>query len=195
MRRWNGWGDEAVLFPLPATAIAFLAEKVGPGRPLQDAPLEAVLRSVGASRLPVHPLVVSTAEERARHACGQSLGAWIALRFGRVRAFPDGVAYPTSDTEVRELLRFAAEAGAEVIPYGGGTSVVGHITPRIGAAPVVTLNLARMATLVHLDERGRLATFGAGIAGPKIEASLRPVGLTLGHFPRQARLVAIERIC
>ena len=184
MRRWNGWGDEAVSFPLPTTATAFLAEKLGPARQPQDAPLETVLRSVGTPRLPRHPLVVSTAEERVRHACGQSLGDWIALRFGRIRAFPDGVAYPTGDTEVRDLLRFSAEAGAEVIPYGGGTSVVGHITPRVGEAPVLTLDLGRMATLVQLDERGRLATFGAGIAGPNIEASLHPVGLTLGHFPQ-----------
>ena len=109
MRRWNGWGDEAVSFPLPATATAFLAEKLGPARQPRDAPLETVLRSVGTPRLPRHPLVVSTAEERVRHACGQSLGDWIALRFGRIRAFPDGVAYPTSDTEVRELLRRRGE--------------------------------------------------------------------------------------
>ncbi len=184
MRRWNGWGDEGVSFPLPATATEFLAEKLGPPKRPQDAPLGTALDSVAASRLPAHPLVITTAEERLRHACGQSLGDWIALRFGRVRAIPDGVAYPTSDTEVRELLRLANQVGAEVIPYGGGTSVVGHITPRGGAAPVLTLDLGRMATLVHLDERGRLATFGAGIAGPAIEASLRPVGLTLGHFPQ-----------
>jgi alkyldihydroxyacetonephosphate synthase len=184
MRRWNGWGDETVSFPLPATATTFLAGKLGPARRPQDAPLNTVLHAVAASRLPVHPLVVSTAEERVRHACGQSLGDWIALRFGRIRAFPDGVAYPSSDDEVRDLLRFAADVGAEVIPYGGGTSVVGHITPRGGAAPVLTLDLGRMASLVQLDERGRLATFGAGIAGPGIEASLRPAGLTLGHFPQ-----------
>jgi alkyldihydroxyacetonephosphate synthase len=184
MKRWNGWGEEGASGSLPATATAFLARVLGPARSPVDAPLDAVLRGVGPGRLPPHPLVVTDAEDRLRHARGQSLGDWIALRTGRIGDFPDGVAYPTSDDEVRELLRFAAAVGAEVIPYGGGTSVVGHINPRAGGAPVLTVDLSRQAALVHLDGPGRLATFGAGIAGPKIEESLRPHGLTLGHFPQ-----------
>lgn len=184
MRRWNGWGDDAVSVPLPATAMAFLGRKLGPPRRPTDTPIESLLRSVCAPRLAAHPLVSTDAETRLRHACGQSLGDWIALRFGRISTFPDGVATPASEGDVREVLRVAAEVGAEVIPYGGGTSVVGHITPRTGAAPVLTVDLGRMATLQHLDERGRLATFGAGIAGPQIDESLRPAGLTLGHFPQ-----------
>jgi alkyldihydroxyacetonephosphate synthase len=184
MKRWNGWGEESVSGSLPATATAFLARVLGPARSPVDAPLDAVLRGVGPGRLPPHPLVVTDAEDRLCHARGQSLGDWIALRTGRIGAFPDGVAYPASDDEVRELLRFAAAVGAEVIPYGGGTSVVGHINPRASGAPVLTVDLSRQAALVHLDGPGRLATFGAGIAGPKIEESLRPRGLTLGHFPQ-----------
>jgi len=184
MRRWNGWGDEAVSFPLPATATSYLAQVLGPAQPPKDATLDEVLARVGASRLPSHPLVVIATEDRLRHARGQSLGDWIALRTGRIGGLPDAVAYPTSDAEVRELLRFATEAGAEVIPYGGGTSVVGHVNPRSGAAAVLTIDLGRMATLSHLDGPGRLATFGAGIAGPRIEESLQPHGLTLGHFPQ-----------
>ena len=184
MRRWNGWGEETVAVPFPATAAAYLARVLGPARLPTDAPWDAVIRGVGPGRLPPHPLVLTDVEDRLRHARGQSLGDWIALRSGRIGALPDGVAYPASDDEVRELLRFAAAVGAEVIPYGGGTSVVGHINPRKGAAPVLTVDLSRLATLVHLDGHGRLATFGAGIAGPKLEESLRPHGLTLGHFPQ-----------
>ncbi len=184
MRRWNGWGDETVWVPLPATAARFLAGLLGPAGSPVDAPLATVLRAVGPSRLPPHPLVVTAAEDRLRHARGQSLGDWIALRSGRIGAFPDGIAYPTSDDEVRELLRFAAEVGAEVIAYGGGTSVVGHVNPRAGTAPVLTVDLSRLAALVHLDGPGRLATFGAGIAGPQLEDCLRPHGFTLGHFPQ-----------
>ena len=184
MRRWNGWGDEAVSFPLPASATAFLARVLGPAHPPRDATLDTVLGGIRPCRLPHHPLVMTAAEDRMRHARGQSLGDFIALRAGRVGALPDGIAYPTGDAEVRELLAFAAKVGAEVIPYGGGTSVVGHINPRAGAAPVLTVDMSRLATMIHLDGPGRLATFGAGIAGPQIEESLRPHDLTLGHFPQ-----------
>ncbi|MFN3763894.1 MAG: FAD-binding oxidoreductase, partial [Anaerolineae bacterium] len=86
-----------------------------------------VLR-VPPSRLPPHPLVVTDPEERVRHARGQGLPDWILLRSGRVPAFPDGVAFPSTHEEVRELLRYAEEVGAWVIPYGGGTSVAGQVS-------------------------------------------------------------------
>ena len=70
MRRWNGWGDETINFPLSAKAYRFLAEKIGEGVPLKDAPLSDVLARVPQSRLPDHPLLSKAAEERVRHARG-----------------------------------------------------------------------------------------------------------------------------
>lgn len=128
MRRWNGWGDEAEHYPLEEGARAYLVERVGAGQPPRDATLEEVVRRVPPSRLPDHPLVTSDPETRLRRARGQSLPDWIAMWSGRVGAVPDGVAFPENDAQVRELLRFAQEAKAAVIPYGGGTSVVGHLT-------------------------------------------------------------------
>jgi alkyldihydroxyacetonephosphate synthase len=127
-------------------------------------------------------------ELRVRHARGQSLPDWIALRSGRVGAFPDGVAYPTDEDEVRDLLRYAVEAGARLIPYGGGTSVVGHINPLPGEAPVLTVNLSRLNRLRAFDTTSHLATFGAGVCGPDLEAQLRARGTTLGHFPQSFEL-------
>jgi alkyldihydroxyacetonephosphate synthase len=71
-----------------------------------------------------------------------------------------------------------------VIPYGGGTSVAGHVTPRAEDAPVVTVDVSRLARLVGFDTRSRLATFEAGICGPRLEAILSAQGYTLGHFPQ-----------
>lgn len=184
MRRWNGWGDDSIEYPLPENATAFLAERVGPGVPPQDARLEDVLTAVPPSRLPAHPLIQTEPLPRLLHARGQSFPDWVALRYGRIPAFPDGIAYPTTEEEVADLLRFAAQHQVQVIPYGGGTSVVGHINPVIGAPPTLTINLQRLNRLYRLDETSHLATFGAGIRGPDLEAQLRARGFTLGHFPQ-----------
>lgn len=184
MRRWNGWGDEGFRATVPAEALRLLEAEVGAAEPRPDAPLADVVAAVADSRLPDHPLISRDAEDRVRHARGQSLPDWIALRSGRLEAVPDAVARPTDGREVRELLGFAAGAGASVIPYGGGTSVVGGVTPADGGRPTLTIALDRLAGLTGLDERSGLATFGGGTVGPDLEAALAPHGLTLGHFPQ-----------
>jgi alkyldihydroxyacetonephosphate synthase len=98
------------------------------------------------------------------------------------------VAYPASDEEVRALLEYAKKAGVKVIPYGGRTSVVGHINPISGYAPVLTMDLSRLNHLLALDETSYLATFEAGVAGPEIEKQLNGRGYTLGHFPQSFEL-------
>lgn len=184
MRRWNGWGEETVTYPLPPAGRRFLEERVGPGMPPRDATLAEALAGVPPSRLPPHGLVCAEPPDRLRHARGQSLPDWVALRSGQIAAFPDGVAYPLTAADVRELLGYAAQVGAAVIPYGGGTSVVGHINPLPDGRPVLTIDLGRMNDLRSFDEHSGLATFGAGICGPDLEAHLRAHGFTLGHFPQ-----------
>lgn len=184
MRRWNGWGDDATGYSLPGGAFRFLAARLGESAPPKEASFEDVLKTVPDSRLPPHPLVNHDPVERVRHARGQSMPDWVALRSGRVGVFPDGVAYPMSAEDVRALIRYAAETGARLIPYGGGTSVVGHINPLPGDRPVLTVNMSRMNRLERLDETTLLATFGAGVSGPDLEAQLRARGYTLGHYPQ-----------
>ncbi len=185
MRRWNGWGDEAVHVELPERALAYLRERLGRGVVPTDAPLESLVARAAEPRLPAHRCVDRSAITRLLHARGQSLPDWLALRFGRIQRLPDCVAFPETTHEVRELLDFARAAGACVIPYGGGTSVVGHINPpEQFDRPVLTISLAHMRRLLDLDEESRLATFGAGVVGPDLEAQLRNRGYTLGHFPQ-----------
>jgi alkyldihydroxyacetonephosphate synthase len=161
-----------------------LRELLGQGNAPRDATLAHIVAGVPAPRLPSHPLVSTDALERIRHACGQSFADLISLRSGTIAAFPDGVAYPMSAPDVRTLLRYAKDVGAHLIPYGGGTSVVGHINPQPTDVPVLTVDLSRLNRLHHLDTNSRLATFGAGVAGPDLEAHLRAHGYTLGHFPQ-----------
>jgi alkyldihydroxyacetonephosphate synthase len=182
MRRWNGWGDDTVDLALAPAAEALLQHLIGEGGRPVDAELDEVLRGVPVSRLPQHRLVSTDARQRLLHARGQSFPDWVALRSGRIGAYPDGVAHPTSEAEVRELLEYAARVGARVIPYGGGTSVVGHLTA--GGEPTLTIDLRGLNGLRSLDEASGLATFGAGATGPEVEAALRARGWTLGHFPQ-----------
>ncbi len=182
--RWNGWGDPAVTPSLSAHAAELLGALVGPGVPPHDASLTDVLGGIPASRLDPEPGLSLDPEDRLRHARGQSLPDWIALRSGRLPAVPDAVAHPTDAADVRALLERARRAGWEVIPYGGGTSVVGGVTPIHLERPVLCVDLRGLAGLRALDADSGLATFGAGTIGPAVEAALAAHDLTLGHYPQ-----------
>jgi alkyldihydroxyacetonephosphate synthase len=184
MRRWNGWGDDGIQIALGAEALAFLRQRIGEARPFRDATLVEACRNVAASRLPPHRLLDTSPQARLRCALGQSLPDWLKLRYGRVDAVPDAVAYPESGEQVRELIDYARGCAAAVIAYGGGTSVAGQLTPPAGAQPVLCVNLSRVTQFLELDHKAQLARFGAGIAGPDLEAQLRAQGYTLGHFPQ-----------
>jgi len=188
MRRWNGWGDDTITYPVHQSAIEFLASAIGPGTPPADVLLEELVTRVPPGRLPDHPLIDFDPEMRVRHARGQSLPDWVAMRSGRIPALPDGVAFPANQVEVRDLIQYAREVGARLIPYGGGTSVVGHVNPLPGEAPVLTVNLSRLNQLLAFDKTSLLATFGAGVRGPDLEAQLRARDTTLGHFPQSFEL-------
>ncbi|HEY46437.1 MAG TPA: FAD-binding oxidoreductase [Anaerolineae bacterium] len=184
MRRWNGWGDDAKIHPLPQAASQYLERIIGEADSVPDASFEQVLSAVPTSRLATHPLVSTNAAERLLHARGQSLPDWIALRSGNIGVYPDGVAYPTNDEEVRSLIKYAGETDTFLIPYGGGTSVVGHINPLPGDQPTLTVDMSRLNKLIKLDEIDQTATFEAGITGPSLEEELRTHGYILGHFPQ-----------
>jgi alkyldihydroxyacetonephosphate synthase len=192
MRRWNGWGEEQTTYPLPVSARAYLNSVVGEGAHPSDASKEAALSSLQPvhSVLSIHPhrLITTSAEERLRHARGQSLPDWVTMHTGLIDSAPDGVAYPLNNQDVCDLLDYAAQMEMRVIPYGGGTSVVGHINPPAGDEPVLTIDLSHMDQLLDLDETNYLATFQAGICGPRLEQALKLRGYTLGHFPQSFEL-------
>jgi alkyldihydroxyacetonephosphate synthase len=184
MKRWNGWGSDRVKASLPKAARTYLSELFGPSKPGPTANFNDVRQRLPKSRLPDHPLISDDSGLRLRHSRGQSFPDWIALRFGTIDRFPDGVAQPSSEEEVAKLIAFARESDLRIIPYGGGTSVVGHINPPQDERPVLTVDTGRIRATFDIDELSRLATFGAGIIGPHLEAQLRAHGYTLGHFPQ-----------
>jgi alkyldihydroxyacetonephosphate synthase len=121
---------------------------------------------------------------RLMHARGQSFGDLAAFRFGKVPLIPDGVAFPRTEADIEELLQWAGGIEAQVVPYGGGTSVTGGVTPIDNGRPVITISLEGMSSLIELDEKSHMACFEAGVQGPWLEAQLRAKGFTLGHFPQ-----------
>ncbi|MCK0165706.1 FAD-binding oxidoreductase [Marinobacter sp. S6332] len=195
MRRWNGWGEETFNLELPAQGQNFLAERVGASHALEDVSLESVCAKVPESRLPaddtVAKLIDTSPETRVRHARGQSLADWLAMRSGEFGVFPDGVARPETSLDVQNLLHYAQAHNIELIPYGGGTSVAGHINPLAGDKPVLTVDMGGMNRLIDLDRESQIATFGAGTPGPLVESQLRAHGYTLGHFPQSFELSTI----
>lgn len=185
MRRWNGWGDDADESPLTPEAQGFLADLIGKGKAPLDATLDQAVALVPQSRInqASHPFETDP-RQRLLHARGQSFPDWVAMRSGQFGPVADAICFPGSHAEVVQALDAARRIGASVVPYGGGTSVVGHLNIPASDRAVVNISLEKMNRLMHLDETSQLATFGAGTPGPEIEAQLKPHGYLLGHFPQ-----------
>ncbi|MEU1056463.1 FAD-binding oxidoreductase [Streptomyces sp. NPDC005876] len=192
---WNGWGDPGRATPLPeavtgllrdllgveprAAAPARLADVTVPGTPLPDAARRALLAAVGDRA----DAVRTDPGSRVRHTRGKSTPDLLRIRAGDAADAPAAVVLPGGHDEVLAVLRAAAGHGVSVVPYGGGTSVVGGLAPA-RRAPVVALDLRRMDRLLALDPVSRTATLQAGLRAPGAEALLARHGFTLGHFPQ-----------
>lgn len=183
-RRWNGWGAPGVDAALPPRARQMLVDVVGAGTPPRDATLEEIAASVPRSRIGSEDGLSLDPVDRIRHARGQDVLDWIAVRSGRIPAVPDAVARPRDAAGARGLLARATAAGWTLVPFGGGTSVVGGVTTVRSERPVVSVDMRATSGLRTLDDVSGLATFGAGTLGPDVEAALQVHGRTLGHFPQ-----------
>lgn len=184
MKRIQGWGNIETDYPVPEPAREYLIKVVGIAPELQPVSISELIQKLPTTRLPLHPLITTDPEERLRHARGQSLSDWVDMYDGLVDSFPDGVAYPQSDQDVRDLIDYALKEKVNLIPYGGGSSVVGHLTPPNEGPPTLSVDLAKMNRLLDLNEDNQEATLGAGVSGPQLEAQLEKHGYTLGHYPQ-----------
>jgi alkyldihydroxyacetonephosphate synthase len=126
--------------------------------------------------------------ERASHSYGKAYRDLVRAFRGRFDHPPDVVAHPRDEEEVERLLDWCAEAGAAAIPFGGGTSVVGGVEPRVPHEAVVTIDLKRMNRVLEVDSVSRAARIQAGATGPELEEQLKRHGLTLRHYPQSFEL-------
>jgi alkyldihydroxyacetonephosphate synthase len=124
--------------------------------------------------------------ERAGHTYGKSYRDSVRGVRGEFPHPPDLVAFPESEADVTALLDWASDARLAVVPYGGGSSVVGGVETAIGGdyRGVLTVDLTRLDQVLEIDRTSRAARIQGGIMGPDLEDALRPHGLTLRHFPQ-----------
>ena len=190
--RWNGWGNVNINKKVSLHGAKLIKSHIGKTKKLSSVSLQKVLKKVPKSRLPAAiinlDMVSIDSEDRLRHARGQSFPDWIAMHGGDFEVFPDGVAHPQSTADVETLLQLASEHDLIVIPFGGGTSVAGHINPQKGSRPVLTVAMSKMNQLINLDNESQIATFGAGTQGPAVEKQLDEHGYRLGHYPQSWEL-------
>ena len=128
--------------------------------------------------------VSTTTAERITHTYGgHSLELLKALR-GDFDHPPDAVAHPRNEDQLEATLSWCDRQGYATIPYGGGTSVVWGVNVPADAPAAVSIDLDNVNTVLEVDEVSRAARIQAGILGPDLEAALKPMGLTLRHFPQ-----------
>jgi alkyldihydroxyacetonephosphate synthase len=156
-------------------------DKVTPPR------LEDIKLAPPRIRPPASLTAVASTElyDRLAHTYGKSYPEYVRGLVGDYSAAPDVVVYPRNEREVAAVLDWAGAAQASVTPFGGGSSVVGGVEPRVnGHKGSVTIDLREMHRVVEVDTTSRAARIEAGAFGPALEAQLKPHHLTLRHFPQ-----------
>ncbi|HIP87291.1 MAG TPA: FAD-binding oxidoreductase [Anaerolineales bacterium] len=144
-----------------------------------DDPMLASLR-----RLVGEESVRTDRRARIEHACGKAYRDLVRVRAGQVPNPPDAVVYPADEGEVVAVLAWAADRDVVVIPFGGGSTVLGAVEPLPGDRSVISVDMARLDRLVMLDRCSWVARIQAGATGPEVETQLGEHGFTLGHFPQ-----------
>ena len=197
-RRWWGWGERSKKFPLPEQAEAGLfaelgidprsAESIEPKLPQlpQSAWEGTATAECQATALPKPPCPLQTDHlNRLRCSSGRSTPDLLRLRYQRIEIAPDGVALPEDEEQLSRLMAWAQKESVAVVPFGGGTSVVGGVAPLRGHhRAVVAVDLQRMNRVLNLDPESGLVRAQAGIFGPQLEQQLQAKGWSLGHFPQ-----------
>ena len=191
-RKWWGWGyedqqpDRAALEATARSIHERLEFEVD--RIEEPVPLEAVEIPEPRLKPPEEVADLFSVEpyDRASHALGKAYRDVVRGFRGEFPNPPDLVAYPRSPQDVDAVLNYCVDAGAAAIPYGGGTSVVGGVEPRIEGdyRGAVSVDLGRMARVLEVDPISRAARIQAGASGPLLEQQLHEHGLTLRHFPQ-----------
>jgi alkyldihydroxyacetonephosphate synthase len=188
--KWWGWGDPERRLDLPPAAADALREELGvkPDDAVEPVSLDQVKlpepRPLPDAVRAAAGEVLDGTEDRLRRAAGRSYPDLVRLRTGRLDEAPDAVLRPSDPAGVEALLGACAESGVAVVPFGGGTSVVGGLDAVDGGhSAVVSLDLAHLRS-VELDPVSLTATLGPGLSGPDAEAALADRGATLGHFPQ-----------
>lgn len=198
MMKWWGWGDPNLEFPMAdkPNLWPWVVKKLGitsatpSAIPVDFASIKLPPTRAGTSLLSELRAILAPEQillgplDRLLHSYGKSFPDLFRVRSGEVRRAPDAVLLPDSHEQVEALVALAQNLNFCLIPFGGGTNIVGGINPEIDEVrPMLTLSLRNMNRLIALDRESKTATIQAGALGPKLEADLAAQGHSLGHFP------------
>jgi alkyldihydroxyacetonephosphate synthase len=197
-QKWWGWGAEGIQFSFadkpkfapfvidvigvdvtkPAPRVAELSSFDIPTTQLSADLRAALVDAIGEE------YVVEDDEYRVIHAFGRGVRDLVRVRRGQFGRLPDAVVYPGDEDDVVGIVNAAVAHDAVVIPYGGGSNIVGALE----AVPtetrqVLSIDMGRMNKVVEIDEASGLARIEAGVLGPDMEVQLNAKGWTMGHFP------------
>ena len=198
---WNAWGDPDAAKPLSDGIRGLLEQALGvtpaaipaPGidevqltpSALTDIHHDGLAAIVGADHLRTGD------RERLLYAGGKSTPDLLRRKQTHQDA-PDAVLLPADEDQIAAVLAYCSHHRIAVVPFGGGTSVVGGLDPTRGEfASVISLDLRRLDELHWLDEASQEAELGAGVTGPDAERLLGERGFSLGHFPQSFRFATI----
>ena len=189
--KFYGWGHEGegLTDAERASLFRFLAERLGVEPRLWAPPRESEIALRPPRLAPRSSLArVMTADpyERLLHAYGKSYPETVRAFARDFQNAPDLVALPESEADVAAVLDWASGANVAVIPFGGGSSVVGGVEPAVGEAyaAAVSLDMRKLSRVVEVDATSRAARIEAGVRGPAIEAALKPHGFAIRHYPQ-----------
>jgi alkyldihydroxyacetonephosphate synthase len=200
--KWNAWGDPAEARPLSAGIRSLLEQALGV--------TDAGAAELGADQVRLRPSALTEADRdalaaivgpdychvdhrhRLLHAGGKSMLDLLRRKDSGMQDAPDAVLLPGDDDDVVAILRYCSLHRIAIVPFGGGTSVVGGLDPIRGAFDtVVSLDLRRFDRLLAFDELSGEAEFGAGVTGPQAERLLGEHGFSLGHFPQSFEFASL----
>ncbi len=196
-RRYKHWGwgyedQQPTIAQLRdgAGAIAERLARLGitAGEPEEATALERVQLRAPRVQAPTGLAEICAADiyTRASHALGKSYMDVVRGFRGRFEHPPDFVAYPRDEHEIERLLEWCSAQSVAAIPYGGGTSVVGGVSPEISSRynGAVSIDLHALDRVLEVDDVSLAARIQAGAAGPVLEGQLKEHALTLRHFPQ-----------
>jgi alkyldihydroxyacetonephosphate synthase len=195
-RKHWGWGfeDQQPSIDQLRASASTLAERVGiaPGEVREPVALEALTLAPPRLQVPraLSEICAQDVHARASHALGKSYVDVVRGFCGCFEHAPDAVVRPRDEQDLERALEWCSNEGVAAVPYGGGTSVVGGVTPAVGERynGVVSVDVRALDRVLEVDAVSRAACIQAGALGPQLEAQLAEHGLTLRHFPQSFEL-------
>ncbi len=193
LNKFHGWGtpDEGITSQERDLILAVARDRFGADSVTPPVPDDEVVLAPASIATPhsLADITTSARPDRLAHAWGKSFPDLARSHAGLADHAPDIVAYPRDDADIGRLLDWAAIARVAVVPYGGGSSVVGGVTPDVGEgyAGTLSLDLQRLDRVMEVDSESRAVRVQAGVLGPELAAQLRPSGFVLRHYPQSYR--------